>query len=320
LWIYQIATSLLFALGLSISANPEQLPIKSYTTGDGLPVDYVKRIMRDSHGFLWFCTRDGLSKFDGYQFTNYGKEQGLPYPNVNDLIESGGSYWVATNGAGVSSFNPSERVPFNTLRASRFIRLIPIRHQTASTVCARTGRVASGRERIPDYSTLTKRKTDLFAPSATTAAIYSLLVDRQGVLWMGVGNHLWRRNPDGPVVRYSFETANDLGRIFSLVEDNEGKLWVGSWYAGLFRLDVPLLPNKDSTLQVDKTKGSLDQYKTVQGAVIGAVEDLRQSPDGHLWIAASPDFTTGLGGGLFEFHGDKFRRYGTAAGVKEQSY
>src|ERR1041384_252900 len=53
------------------------------------------------------------------------------------------------------------------LHDSRFIRLIPIRHQTASTVCARTVMVASGREQILDYFILTRRKTDLFAHSGT---------------------------------------------------------------------------------------------------------------------------------------------------------
>ena len=315
--IYRIVTSLLFALCLSISANPEQLPIKSYTTADGLPVDYVKRIKRDSHGFLWFCTRDGISKFDGYQFTNYGKEQGLPHPNVNDLIESSdGSYWVATNGAGVSSFNPTERVSFNT--APRF-KVYSLDSNPASNRVNRlcedqAGRIWAGSDTGLFY--FDKTQDRFIRAIADELPIYSLLADRQGVLWMGVENQLWRRTSDGQVVRYSLQAARDLGRIFSLVEDNGGKLWLGTWYAGLFRLDVSLLPHKHSMLHLGKTKGLLDQYMTVQGAVIGAVEDLHQSPDGHLWIAASPDFTTGLGGGLFEFYGQKFRRYGKGQGLR----
>jgi signal transduction histidine kinase/ligand-binding sensor domain-containing protein len=286
-----------------------------------LPVDNVKRIKRDSHGFLWFCTRDGLSKFDGYQFTNYGKEQGLPHPNVNDLIESSaGSYWVATNGAGVSSFNPTERVPFNNAsnNPSRF-KVYSLDSDTASNrvnrLCEdREGRIWAGTDSGLFYFDTTQ---DRFIRAITDEVeINSLLVDRQGVLWMGAGNRLWRRTTDGSVARYSFQAARDLGRIFSLVEDNEGKLWVGTLYAGLFRIDVQLLPQKDSMLRAGKTKGSLDQYTTVQGAVIGAVEDLHQSADGHLWIAASPDFTKGLGGGLFEFYGQKFRRYGKAQGLR----
>src|SRR6266705_966884 len=91
----------------SASVNSEQLPIRTYTTADGLAYDVVRRIVRDSRGFLWFCTSAGLSRFDGHRFTTYGTEQGLPEPSVNDLLETrDGMYWVATNGGGVCRFNP----------------------------------------------------------------------------------------------------------------------------------------------------------------------------------------------------------------------
>jgi len=86
----------------------EQLPVRAYTTADGLPRDLILRIVRDSHGFLWFCTGDGLTRFNGYEFTTYGVEHGLPHPFINDLLETRrGVYWVATNGGGLARFNPS---------------------------------------------------------------------------------------------------------------------------------------------------------------------------------------------------------------------
>src|ERR1700730_2422078 len=89
------------------SVSAEQLPVRTYTTADGLPRDLILRIVRDSRGFLWFCTADGLSLFNGYEFTNYGIEQGLPHPVINDLLETPhGVYWVATNGGGVARFSP----------------------------------------------------------------------------------------------------------------------------------------------------------------------------------------------------------------------
>lgn len=62
----------LTALGLyllaSVSVQAERLPIKTYTTADGLVSNQICRIVRDSRGYLWFCTEDGLSRFDGYTF------------------------------------------------------------------------------------------------------------------------------------------------------------------------------------------------------------------------------------------------------------
>src|SRR5262249_47949944 len=101
-----LALTLCWLLLAVSSARAEQLPIKIYTTADGLAQDSINRIVRDSRGFLWFCTREGLSRFDGYQFTSYTTDQGLPHNWVNDLLETrGGAYWVAT-GAGVCRFNP----------------------------------------------------------------------------------------------------------------------------------------------------------------------------------------------------------------------
>ena len=79
-------------------ASAERLPIKTYTIADGLARNDVGCIKQDSHGFLWFCTGEGISRFDGYSFINYGTNAGLSSRNTNDLIESrNGDYFVATN-------------------------------------------------------------------------------------------------------------------------------------------------------------------------------------------------------------------------------
>jgi len=52
-------------LGSGIDVAAERLPIRAVTTADGLPDNDIHRIVKDSHGFLWFCTAGGLSRFDG---------------------------------------------------------------------------------------------------------------------------------------------------------------------------------------------------------------------------------------------------------------
>ena len=96
-------------VGASLTLRAERLPIKTYATSDGFAHNTVNRIAKDSRGFLWFCTAGGLSRFDGYGFTNFGTRQGLPNSSVNDLLETrAGEYWVATGG-GLVRFDPKGR-------------------------------------------------------------------------------------------------------------------------------------------------------------------------------------------------------------------
>ncbi len=83
-------------------AGAERLPIRAFGTAEGLPHDHVRCVVPDSRGFLWLCTAQGLSRFDGRRFVSYGAAQGLREPYVNDFLETrAGEYWLATNGAGV---------------------------------------------------------------------------------------------------------------------------------------------------------------------------------------------------------------------------
>ena len=62
----------------------------------GLSDSFVKDILRDQFGFMWFATNNGLDRYDGYQFRKYTT---IPLGNLNDDIESicedaMGTIWV----------------------------------------------------------------------------------------------------------------------------------------------------------------------------------------------------------------------------------
>lgn len=75
-------------LPVLFSARAEILPVKTYTAADGLPRDLVHKVRQDARGFLWFCTSEGLVRFDGYGFKLYGKEEGLPLRGVVDFLQA----------------------------------------------------------------------------------------------------------------------------------------------------------------------------------------------------------------------------------------
>ena len=55
---------------------PEEIPViegkdirfKHLSTEDGLSQSRVDNILQDDQGFMWFGTRNGLNRFDGYRF------------------------------------------------------------------------------------------------------------------------------------------------------------------------------------------------------------------------------------------------------------
>ena len=52
-------------------AQGPKLPFKHITNEQGLSNSTIETIFQDSKGFIWFGTRDGLNRYDGYQMVVY---------------------------------------------------------------------------------------------------------------------------------------------------------------------------------------------------------------------------------------------------------
>ncbi|MDP1817953.1 MAG: two-component regulator propeller domain-containing protein, partial [Leadbetterella sp.] len=82
----------------------------SLTASDGLSQGYVNDILQDRDGFMWFATKDGLSRYDGYQFKVYTHDSYDPSSissnTINYLYEdSKGRIWICTDDNGLSIYN-----------------------------------------------------------------------------------------------------------------------------------------------------------------------------------------------------------------------
>src|ERR1051325_3049969 len=190
-------------------ACAERLPVKTYTTADGLAQNAVNRIVRDSRGFLWFCTEDGLSRYDGYTFTNYGVEQGLPSGRIIDVLETReGKYWIATFN-GLCRFNPKGR-PWPAGRGP-----LPAAQNNNQPTAA------DGRQTTDDPMFVPFPPNDY----PTTGRGNVLLDDQTGAVWCGAGSGLCRLEQMDRELTLRFveiglprEVENDM-RVRALVED-----------------------------------------------------------------------------------------------------
>lgn len=67
---------------------------KNFNINDGLVSNKIYNIIEDKQGFIWFCTDQGVSRYDGIKFQNFTTKDGLPDNEVINLFEdSKGRIW-----------------------------------------------------------------------------------------------------------------------------------------------------------------------------------------------------------------------------------
>src|SRR5205823_9091690 len=89
-WFGLAIVGLLSAARLVFAAPPAktvtQYASTTWTQGEGLPSDTVRSIVQTLDGFLWIGTDEGLARFDGHDFTVFGRANGaLPSDLVTAL-------------------------------------------------------------------------------------------------------------------------------------------------------------------------------------------------------------------------------------------
>ena len=98
---------LLFLLNVSILCG-QDFYFEHYKVEDGLSHNTVLSSIQDEKGFLWFGTKSGLNRFDGYNFRLFQKNEENPNSlrsnYVQSLFELNGKIWVGTDN-GLLSYN-----------------------------------------------------------------------------------------------------------------------------------------------------------------------------------------------------------------------
>ena len=115
-------TGLLWAGADNLTA--QQLSIHHYDVSNGLANSHVSAMYQDAKGYLWLATWEGLSRFDGYRFTNYGERDGLRDPIINAIAQDRmGRLWIGTNGGGVACLvdNPQQFSSNSSTTRQKFI-------------------------------------------------------------------------------------------------------------------------------------------------------------------------------------------------------
>lgn len=183
---------LLMLLVPRLRAQPTHPLFRPISIQNGLSQVTIQAIQQDSKGYMWFGTRYGLNKYDGYEFTTYHHDPidstSIDDNSIHSLFEdSKQRLWIGTN----HSLNYFNR------------ELSTFEHV------------------IPDHPTLN---------NSEMGAIKRITEDKKGNLWLARTNMLQVFNPDTKSVE-SFlprdKQGNYLGEIGDLLLDRKGRLWIG---------------------------------------------------------------------------------------------
>ena len=253
------------ALAIAAASNATEPPMAFERFGpeDGLPHNTVNDVLEDQAGFIWLATDGGLSRYDGYGFSNYRVPPAAGSNVLMGLLEdSRDRLWVA-----------SETGPWLFDRATE--TFVAPRMSARSTLTGNyaqalledpQGRIWAG---VGGSILRTEPGGDelqeIHLPGADFERIWSLASGESGTVWAVVG--------DGGALRNEIlEIAADQSRFTrrgrladrfhtALRADTQGALWTGPLDSPVELADSPLrtvsLPGTYFNDLVDRGDGTL---------------------------------------------------------------
>jgi signal transduction histidine kinase/ligand-binding sensor domain-containing protein/DNA-binding response OmpR family regulator len=232
---------------------PERIfRVEHLTTEDGLSQNTIDCIFKDSRGFIWFGTWNGLNRYDGYNFIVYKKEdQGNCISNnfIHSLCEDKqGNLWIATrNGLNCYVFKKERFTSYyhdsliNNSLNDNWVNVVYCDPKGGIWV----GTSHGGVDHIdisPENGTLSFTHFKHIASdplSLSNNDVRAITTDSRGRIWIGTADGLNLLEPNNNkfrIFRPDVQNFSGLssGEIRCIYEDHSGFIWVGT-QAGLNR-------------------------------------------------------------------------------------
>jgi signal transduction histidine kinase/ligand-binding sensor domain-containing protein len=249
------------ALSLDRNLDVNQYAHRAWTVRDGFVASGISSIAQTPDGYLWLGTGFGLLRFDGVRVVPWQPPAGqrLAFNYILSLLAArDGRLWIGAYN-GLASWKAGKLTHYPEL-AEYFISTIAQDREGTVWVGAYSALPNSGR-----LCAIRKDNIECSGKDGSLGrGVVSVYEDKNGDLWVGVQNGLWRWKP-GPPKFYSLPGEPD--GIQALGEDAVGTLLVG-WNGGIYRF----------------MDGKTERYQATASLQRFRAKRLLRDRNGSLWI------------------------------------
>lgn len=233
---FTFGKSIIFGLLLFLlpwHSQAQQILFKSYTVADGLPSATVRAIAQDAQGYMWFGTKNGLSRFDGYQFRNFQYNKNIPNSIGHNFVYCVTSFdsthlWVGTeNGIYILNLETAQFTPFEPVKEKRIGDIL----KDKDGIIWITTRLNGLYRYDPAKNTTINYKSG--NSSLSSNELTKLAQDDDGNIWigtLGAGINLYN-----PLSKTFSLLSSDNKIINTIYKGKEGVMWVGTMNGGLYK-------------------------------------------------------------------------------------
>lgn len=276
----------------NLTGSAPTFRVDRISVSDGLTQGSVYYMLKDSRGFLWFGTQDGLNRYDGHRFRTYRPiidEHGVIQPgairgaNILGIVEDpDGNLWIGTD-EGLNRYDrrrdrfdyfparssPDGRKPFASRTMPFFVDQKELLYLSDLEGLVRF-----------DYR---KRQKKVLATTLHATRKYDLrsspLMTSAGDVWLQESTGLVRYNLRTHSRSYYFsdQARNQVGPpivVLSFCIDPDNIIWMGT-SAGLIRFDY--------------RRKSYQAYTTVGNNPISAIYSIAPDQHNRLWLGTHHD-------------------------------
>ncbi|WEK37448.1 MAG: two-component regulator propeller domain-containing protein [Candidatus Pseudobacter hemicellulosilyticus] len=227
---------------LSVPLYGQQVLFRNYTVAEGLSANTVRAIVQDNQGFLWFGTKNGISRFDGYQFKRYQFNKNKPGSLGNNFIHAlcradSTHIWIGTeNGVYILDLSTELFDPLPGLEGNAVFDILRDSKGNTWITTRLNGlyKIAPGSRQLQLVGNREKGNGPL-----TSRHLTQLAEDNNGHIWIGTyGYGLDVLDPASMRVT-NYNTGNGLtsNYVIAVYKDGNGRIWSGTFTRGVSMYD-----------------------------------------------------------------------------------